>query len=205
MSVFTAAGGAADAGPEPPEPPEPSAAPLPREDAAPETPGLGEHQGSAGPAAAEGLRGSREWDGGLQPEPFAVVPPPPGLFLALGPCLALHGMGLGKWLLSGVVSAPGHGCPALEEVFRLALGRERPAADCIEHPVQSMLRPWGSCCLCLGFAVPMARGKLLPPASPCEAFPSFCLPADVFRLSCSLGLAGAYCHCACDPSTVWSH
>lgn len=140
---------------------------------------------------------------GLQPDPFTVVPP--GLCLALGPCLALHGMGLGKWLLSGAVPAPGQGCPAHEEVFGLALCRERPVADCSEHPVQSVLRPRGSCCQCLGFAVPMARGKLLLLASPCEAFPSFCLPADVLRLSCSLGLAGAYCHCVCDRSAVWSH
>lgn len=74
MSVFTAAGGAAGAGPLPPEP---SPAPLPRDDTAPETPGLAEHQGSAGSAAAEGLRGSREWGGVLQPDPFTVVPPRP--------------------------------------------------------------------------------------------------------------------------------
>lgn len=29
---------------------------------------------------------------------------------------------------------------------------ERPSADCSEHPVQSVLRPRGSCCLCLDFA-----------------------------------------------------
>lgn len=102
---------------------EPSAAPLPREDAAPETPGLREHRakGSAGAAAAEGLRGSgaEAGRGGLQPEPFAVVPP--GFCLALGPCLALQSMGLGKRLLSGAVPAPGQGCPSHEEVLGLAV------------------------------------------------------------------------------------
>lgn len=71
--------------------------------------------------------------------------------------------------------------------------------------MQSVFLPRGSCCLCLDFAVTVARGKVLLPASPCEAFPSFCLLTDVLWLSCSLGIAGAYCHCGCDPSPVWSH
>lgn len=160
-----------------------------------ETPGPGEHQGSAG---ARGGVGRGSGAGGYSQSPSLCSPQ------AFGLCLALHGEGLGKRLLSGAVPAPGQGCPAHEEVLGLALCRECPAAGCSEHPVQSVLRPQGSCCLCLGFAVLTARGKQLLLASPCEAFPSFCLPTDVLRLSCSLGLAGAYCHCACDPSAVWS-
>lgn len=154
MSVFTAAGGAAGAGPLPPEP---SAAPPPREDTAPETPGLPEDR-AKGSAGAEGLRGSREWGGGGYSQSPVV---PPGLCLALGPCLALQGVSLGKRLLSAAVPAPGQGCPAHEEVFGLALCRSVPRQITVSIPCRArsgvaaacvwlLPCPWhvGSCCCC---------------------------------------------------------
>lgn len=94
--------------------------------AAPETPGLGEQRakGSAGAAAAEGLRGSREWGGGLQAEPFAVVPPKAfagpwplqGMVLAKGCCRGLcqhqgRGVLLTGWLIAVSIPCRACSCP----------------------------------------------------------------------------------------------
>lgn len=142
----------------------------PREDTAPETPGLPERR-AKGSAGAEGLRGSREWGGGYSRS--SVVPP--GRCLVLGPCLALQGMALGKRLLSGAVPAPGQGCP-VHEVFGLC--RSVPRQIAVSIPCRACSGVAAACVWvlpCTWEAVD-AMGSCCCRAHPVRHFPPFVSP-----------------------------
>lgn len=154
--------------------------PCPGQGAAPETPRLGEHwvKGSVGATVAEGSRGAGAWErGDYGQSPLPWLPQGYARLLAPAGCGAEQGAAVRGCASAGA----GVSCP------KVAVRCESPVAVCSEHPVSIPQRracqPLGGRCPCLGFAVPVARGKAPLPASPHEAFPSFCLPADVLWLA----------------------
>lgn len=159
---------------------------------------------STGPRAVRGpprrrdcVGPARKWGGGVTARALCCCPPK-AFAWPLAP--SEHG--------SGQEAAVG-GCASTRAGVSFSSGG--PRAGCVNGSVPLLIAVSIPCCgpgvaaACV-WILPMARGKVLLLASPCEAFPSFCGPTDVLWLSCSLGLvAGTYCHCGCDPSPVWSH